>query len=59
MRRALRLMVWSIGLMLDVDRNEVYEGLPIEKYFYHQQFIDEVLNYCIGDQNSSLIMFMA
>jgi hypothetical protein len=41
-------MVWSIGLMLDVDRNEVYEGLPIEKYFYHQQFIDEVLNYCIG-----------
>jgi len=33
---------------LDVDRNEIYEGLSIEKYFYHQQFIDEVLNYCIG-----------
>jgi len=47
MRRALRLMVWSIGFMLDVDRNEVYEGLS-SKYSYHQQFIDEVLNYCIG-----------
>jgi transposase-like protein len=43
---------------LDVDRNEIYEGLS-SKYSYHQQFIDEVLNYCIGDQNSSLIMFMA
>jgi transposase-like protein len=34
--------------VLDVDRNEIYEGLPIKKYSYHQQFIDEVLNYCIG-----------
>jgi transposase-like protein len=25
---------------LDVDRNEIYEGLPIKKYSYHQQFID-------------------
>jgi hypothetical protein len=33
--------------MLDVGRNEVYEGLS-SKYSYHQQFIDEVLNYCIG-----------
>ena len=32
---------------LDVDRNEIYEGLS-SKYSYHQQFIDEVLNYCIG-----------
>jgi len=47
MRRALRLMDWSIGFMLDVGRNEVYEGLS-SKYSYHQQFIDEVLNYCIG-----------
>jgi hypothetical protein len=46
-----------VGFMLDVDRNEIYEGLS-SKYSY-QQFIDEVLNYCIGDQNSSLIMFMA
>ena len=45
-----------VGFMLDVDRDEIYEGLSIEKYSYHQQFIDEVLNYCIGDQNSSLIM---
>jgi hypothetical protein len=43
--------------MLDVDRNEIYEDLS-SKYSY-QQFIDEVLNYCIGDQHSSLIMFMA
>jgi hypothetical protein len=48
MRCALRLMVWSIGFMLDVDRNEIYDGLSIKKYSYHQQFIDEVLNYCIG-----------
>jgi hypothetical protein len=47
MRCALRLMDWSIGFMLDVDRNEIYEGLS-SKYSYHQQFIDEVLNYCIG-----------
>jgi hypothetical protein len=40
-------MDWSIGFMLDVDRNEIYEGLS-SKYSYHQQFIDEVLNYCIG-----------
>jgi transposase-like protein len=32
---------------LDVDRNEIYECLS-SKYSYHQQFIDEVLNYCIG-----------
>jgi transposase-like protein len=31
---------------LDVDRNEIYDGLS-SKYSY-QQFIDEVLNYCIG-----------
>jgi transposase-like protein len=36
-----------VGFMLDVDRNEIYEGLS-SKYSYHQQFIDEVLNYCIG-----------
>jgi transposase-like protein len=34
--------------VLDVDRNEIYDGLSTEKYSYHQQFIDEVLNYCIG-----------
>jgi transposase-like protein len=33
--------------MLDVDRNEIYDGLS-SKYSYHKQFIDEVLNYCIG-----------
>jgi len=32
--------------MPDVDRNEIYDGLS-SKYSY-QQFIDEVLNYCIG-----------
>jgi hypothetical protein len=41
-------MDWIIGFMLDVDRNEIYEGLPTRNIFYHQQFIDEVLNYCIG-----------
>jgi transposase-like protein len=43
----LRLMDWSIGFMLNVD------GMRSMRV-YHQnilttkQFIDEVLNYCIG-----------
>jgi len=42
-------MDWSIGFMLDVDRNEILSmRVYPSKYSYHQQFIDEVLNYCIG-----------
>jgi transposase-like protein len=41
-------MVWSIGFMLDVDRNEIYESLPTRNILTTKQFIDEVLNYCIG-----------
>ena len=50
MRRALRLMVWSIGFMLDVDRNEILSMrvYPSRNILTTKQFIDEVLNYCIG-----------
>jgi transposase-like protein len=42
-------MNWSIGFMQDVDRNEILSmRVYHQKYSYHQQFIDEVLNYCIG-----------
>jgi len=46
MRHALRLMDW-LGLcwmLIGMRSMRVYH----QKYSYYQQFIDEVLNYCVG-----------
>jgi|GEM_PF-4090295 len=34
--------------MLDVDRNEIYEGLQSRNSLATRHFINEVLNYCEG-----------